>query len=58
MAPVYQFVERTYVMLMYSVGAGEGDSFQVLNGLAFRRNVGIIADGLFSDSEQVGGFPV
>lgn len=54
MAPVYQFVERTYVMLIYSVGAGGNDSFQVLNGLAFRRKVGRKADSLFSDSEQVG----
>lgn len=54
MAPVYQFVERTYVMLMYSLGAGGNDSFQVLNGLAFRRKVGRKADSLFSDSEQVG----
>lgn len=39
---------------MYSVGAGEGDSFQVLNGLAFRRKMGGKADGLFFDSKQVG----
>lgn len=54
MAPVYQFVESTYVMLMYSAGAGGCDSFQVLNGLAFRRKVGMKAEGLLSDREQVG----
>lgn len=52
MAPVYQFVDRTYVMLMYSVGAGGVSSFQVLNGLTFRRKIGIEAEGLFSDSDQ------
>ena len=35
-------------------GVGEGNSFQVLNGLTFRRKVGITAEGLFSDSEWVG----
>lgn len=54
MAPVYQFVERIYVMLMYSVGAGGGDSFQALNGLAFRRKAGIQAEGLFPDNVWVG----
>lgn len=53
MAPVYQFVERTYVILMYSVGAGGGNSFQALNGLALGRKVGIKAKGLFSDCEWV-----
>jgi hypothetical protein len=56
MAPVYQFVERTYVMLMCRVWGRElSNSFQALNGLGFRKHVGIKAEGLFSDSKQVTG---
>lgn len=35
-------------------GGGRGNSSQALNGLAFKRKVGIKAEGLFSDSVWVG----
>lgn len=53
MAPVYQFVERTYVMLMYIVGREGGNSVQARSGLAFPRKVGITA-GVFPLTMWVG----